>query len=495
MKQRQRPLPRMLSWLLALCMVLTMLPVSALAVSEPSETAWISDIIAELEADDYTRQAKTRLGTSDVYMYIYSKQIWDNEAQAFVSDSVFIFQPGQNAVDTQIPDYSASNTAGGGQPWAEANPSAVYIADGVTGIGAHAFDNLTTLEQVEIENSATLTRVGEYAFNACDNLEGPIDLSGVTDLGQYAFNGCEVLGEVILGEGLTEIPSYAFNYCGLSDIDIPSTVTVLGDHAFSNNGFSEVGELELPDGLTTIGGYAFYRTLSFGDNTGFTAVTIPASVTEIGEYAFYNHQQMSSIRVEDDNVDGTTLEVGYAAFGYDNYTAYAGEGTFTDPNNPDITYTGEIGATLMLPQDIADAEIFQNGVNCYTGNITPMRYVGREDPTCTANGYDRYQTTVSGAMNSDGSEVVVYYDYVLFALGHIYTAPALVDVTCEYDGYYVQYCEREDCPNNGAAVGTLYPDGSGMGLHAEGEDTDELTGDALAPYEAALVDQVHEGHD
>ena len=487
----------MLSWLLALCMVLTMLPVSALAVSEPSETAWISDIIAQLDADDYTRQAKTRLGTSDVYMYIYSKQIWDNEAQTFVSDSVFIFQPGQNAVDTQIPDYSASNTAGGGQPWAEANPSAVYIADGVTGIGAHAFDNLTTLEQVEIENSVTLTQVGEYAFNACDNLEGPIDLSGVTDLGQYAFNGCEVLGEVILGEGLTEIPSYAFNYCGLSDIDIPSTVTVLGDHAFSNNGFREAGELELPDGLTTIGDYAFYRALNFDNNSGFTAVTIPSTVTRIGEYAFYNHQQMSSIRVEDDNVDGTTLEVGYAAFGYDNYTAYAGEGTFTDPNNPDITYTGEIGATLMLPQDIADAEIFQNGVNCYTGNITPMRYVGREDPTCTANGYDRYQTTVSGAMTSDGSEVVVYYDYVLFALGHIYTAPELVPVTCEYDGYYVQYCEREDCPNNGAAVGTLYPEDSSltsMGLHAEGEDTDELTGDALAPYEAALADQVHEAH-
>lgn len=114
------------AFLLTVCMFVTMLPVSALAVTAPTPTEWITEITDRLETEGYERDTQTKVGSSDVYMYIYSKSVWDEAEQTFVADSVFIFQPGDNAVDLQIPNYAGANS---NQPWAKANPSAVYIAD------------------------------------------------------------------------------------------------------------------------------------------------------------------------------------------------------------------------------------------------------------------------------------------------------------------------------------------------------------------------------
>lgn len=68
--------------------------------------------------------------------------------------------------------------------------------------------------------------------------------------------------------------------CGItySQYDVPSSVTEIGESAFSGNGYLE--SVTLPNGLKTISEDAFNLV------SGLSSVTIPASVTEIGQYAF-----------------------------------------------------------------------------------------------------------------------------------------------------------------------------------------------------------------
>ena len=83
---------RAISLILSVVMILSMMPaISWATVTEPDETEWIQGIIAQLEMEGYARSVKTKIGSTDVYMYIYSKSIWDEDAQSFEQDSVFIF--------------------------------------------------------------------------------------------------------------------------------------------------------------------------------------------------------------------------------------------------------------------------------------------------------------------------------------------------------------------------------------------------------------------
>lgn len=431
------------AFLLTVCMFVTMLPVSALAVTAPTPTEWITEITDRLETEGYERDTQTKVGSSDVYMYIYSKSVWDEAEQTFVADSVFIFQPGDNAVDLQIPNYAGANS---NQPWAKANPSAVYIADGVTGIGTHAFNGMSTLTTLEIENPSALKSVGEYAFNGCDKLtfgnSKPLDLSGVTEIGQYAFNGCERLGYVTLGGGLTEIPQYAFSNCGLRDIEIPAGVTKIGAYAFASNGFSAADSLVLPEGLTTIGSHAFYRALNFGADSGFTSITIPSTVTEIGDYAFYNHRRLTQVTV---NATSETLtKPGTAAFGTAPLDgAYSYTTTITDAESG-LNYDNVNVGTQFLTHDDATAELFVNGENCFLGDLTPLEYVGTVKATCTDDGRDIYQMTITDITDNEGNQVVVQTWVTIPAVGHNYeTAPDRA-ATCTNPGYQVEVCTNEE---------------------------------------------------
>ena len=69
-----------------------------------------------------------------------------------------------------------------------------------------------------------------------------------------------------------------FFYSGITSIELPSSLTSIGNGAFSYCG--ELTSITLPSSLTSIGGSAFWYC------RGLTSITLPSSLTSIGRSAF-----------------------------------------------------------------------------------------------------------------------------------------------------------------------------------------------------------------
>ena len=108
--------------------------------------------------------------------------------------------------------------------------------------------------------------------------------TGLTEIDNYAFAGCASLSAITLPSTITSIGNNAFGFnsqdvgcTSLHSIVIPPSVTTIGAFAFRKSGLTEV---DLPYSVTQIG------TLAFGDCNNLVSVYLPASVTDINANAF-----------------------------------------------------------------------------------------------------------------------------------------------------------------------------------------------------------------
>lgn len=158
------------------------------------------------------------------------------------------------------------------------NISKLLVADGVTAIGAHAFQDSNLLTELILPESVTEIRtaalmnckwlktvrasavetIGDMAFSACGVLE-TVELSeGFTKIGARAFEHCTSLREILLPEGIEEIPERAFFRChSLGHIHIPSTVKYIGREAFA---FCEQLSVTSVPADAAVGERAFFGT-------------------------------------------------------------------------------------------------------------------------------------------------------------------------------------------------------------------------------------------
>ena len=114
----------------------------------------------------------------------------------------------------------------------------------------------------------------------------------------------EEIETIVIGNGVTSICESAFYYCtGLTSIEIPASVTSIGDYAFYCTNLTTV-TFAAGSQLTSIGANAF-------DGTGLTSIEIPASVTSIGENAFESCNKLTSI-----TIPASVTSIGDGAFGY-----------------------------------------------------------------------------------------------------------------------------------------------------------------------------------
>ena len=213
----------------------------------------------------------------------------------------------------------------------------------VTGIGKYAFQDCTSLTNIDIPDS--VANINMYAFRNCTSLTG-IDLTGcnnLTSIGNAAFKGCTSLINIILPNNVTKIDYYAFQDCtNLKNITIPDSVTSIGYCAFSDCTSLTSVDLSGCNNLTSIDVSAFSRC------SALTTIDIPDSVTSIGTNAFGDCSSLTNV----DLPNGIT-----------SISAFSGCSALTTINIPDsVTSIGGFsGCSALTTIDIPDGVTSING--------------------------------------------------------------------------------------------------------------------------------------
>lgn len=168
------------------------------------------------------------------------------------------------------------------------NLKSVDIPEGVTSIGAGAFMNCDSLKSVDIPDS--VTTIGEEAFRECGGLTSVTIGSSVASIGDDAFYMCSSLINVTIGDNVTSIGKSTFSWCSsLNSVIIPGSVTTIGDFAFEH--CESLTNVKILDGATTIGEAAFYNCRNL------KSVIIPDSVASIGQSAFLWCTSLNSVSI------------------------------------------------------------------------------------------------------------------------------------------------------------------------------------------------------
>ena len=179
-------------------------------------------------------------------------------------------------------------------PWYNSRSAikSVVIEDGVTSIGNYAFHNCSALTSITIPDS--VTSIGQYAFDSCRALTSVTIPDSVTSIGDYAFYECARLASVTIPNGVTSIGNSVFAYCeALTSITIPDSVTSIGNSAFYY--CPSLTSITIPNSVTSIGYSAFSCCRAL------TSVTIPASVTSLGNCVFGYCNALTAIYVDENN--------------------------------------------------------------------------------------------------------------------------------------------------------------------------------------------------
>ena len=255
---------RLISLLVAVCMMITMLPLSAV-------TAFAADTSSSTDPEEIVGDYKYAYEVNADGNATITEFLGPVDSEGNVDSTndgpynITIPEKLGGCTVTGLGDYSFAAQSDDGYPYNPlcSNICSVTIPQKVTSIGKKAFydcKNLTTLVLGE-----DIQTIGNYAFECCTSLTGVTIPQSVTSIGYSAFEGCTALDPLII-----------------------NGPTLIGEHAFT--GCKSLTSLTLCPDIQTIGDYAF-------DVTSLKTVTLPKNLTSIGKYAFACCSELESITI------------------------------------------------------------------------------------------------------------------------------------------------------------------------------------------------------
>ena len=319
-----------LTWLLAATMVLTLLPVSMLAMDAPDEAAEDGEAVLAPVAGVEEEEAAP---VEAVPMLLATPAAADTPI-AVPTDKLFFDKA--NGVITGIDaDWLAENKD---KPLSVTIPAEIGGV-AVTSIGQNAFNGKKVVA-VDFSNATNLEKIDNQAF--MHSPVASVDLSNtqVTVIGKFAFGDCTSLETFIFPDTLTSL--------GNSD----------GASVFTDCRSLKVMRLEnspkgvvvvLPETLTYIGKNTFKNCFADGVDA---KVNIPASVATLGEGAFY-----------DEHITQIIFEKTVDPWKNEDYSGYA---------NSAITPPSDCDRIIVLPDN-----------KCFAAYSTQVGYGSKLQKICT----------------------------------------------------------------------------------------------------------------
>ena len=346
---------RLISLLVAVCMMITMLPLSAVtafaasASSHPTptsptdpvandgtywyayrvnadnnNTATITDFLGPVDSTKtsalYTITVPTKLGNYNVTglgEYSFSGISYSPDHQKDYTLRSFCNQ----IQSVTIPESVTSIGKSAFQHCSKLD--SLTIKGVATSIGACAFASCTSLTSLSLVGNfqtigeqafaycgmtslttdADITSIGEYAFSHCTSLTSLSLTGSVQTIGYQAFACCTSLTSLSLTGDIQKIGDYAFGYCSsLYTATLSKNLTSIGTYAFEY--CTSLNSIEIPGKVTEIGDYAFI-------DAGLTSVTIDEGVKSTGAYMFYKCGNLTTVTLPESL---TTIADGSFAF-------------------------------------------------------------------------------------------------------------------------------------------------------------------------------------
>ncbi len=217
--------------------------------------------------------------------------------------------------------------------------TSIEIPSSVETIEYNAFEKCGALESIMVDENnvaydsrnncnALIETATNTLLRGCENTVIP---HSVTSIGSYAFDDCITLTSIEIPNSVTVIGDAAFSCSGLTSIEIPNSVTSIGSGAFSN--CEALTEVMLPHGIICIGGGTFrntpwYKKFSYDDDgclyinnilfevNSFLEIKSSFKVKEgtvaIAGDAFYSH----SNTIKTIEIPNSVKAIGHSAFSY-----------------------------------------------------------------------------------------------------------------------------------------------------------------------------------
>ena len=308
---------RLISLLVAVCMMITMLPLSAV-------TAFAEDMspstggTASYKGYNYEYKVNAD-GNATITKFLGP----DASTKSTGSYNIEIPTELNDIRVTGLGDYSfavdADSDAGYPGNSLCRNIHSVTIPESVTSIGKYAFARCSSLTSLKLgENIKT---IGDHAFYYCIKLESVTIPQSVTFMGDRAFTGCAQLNSLTINDAAISIGDWTFDECyKLTTLSLGEKIKTIGDYAFYDCRI--LNNVTIPQSVTSIGDHAF------GCCYGMDSFTIKDATTSIGKYAFSDCQSLTTLSlgenittIGDDafrscyKLETITLPAGLASFG------------------------------------------------------------------------------------------------------------------------------------------------------------------------------------